>query len=160
MSIILDPPKFKCDNCDKFSPVTSTRGKDIVVGCACKKLCDSLEKLEKKKEEIERKKEEESPYISKWEYFRQVSADLDAEIERKKKESQYISKWKYILDDNGLQAIFMPVTLPKKKFYHDGCPATTDLRITTIKFYDGEYKFCPDCGEMMIIPKYAEDVKS
>lgn len=133
MSVNLDLPKYKCENCNYFSPVTSTRGKDIIIGCSCEKLCDELEKLEKEKEEIERKKEEESPYISKWEY---------------------------ILDDNGLQPIFMPVTLPKKKFYHDGCPATTDLRTTTIKFYDEEYKFCPDCGEMMIVPKYAEDVKS
>lgn len=133
MSVYLDLPKYKCENCKYFSPMTTKTkeetGTKFVIGCACKNLCNELEKLEKEKKEIE--------------------------------ESPYISKWKYIFDDDyEPQPIFMPVTLPKKKFYHDGCPATINLRITTIKFYDEEYKFCPDCGEPMIVPKYAEDIKT
>ena len=48
MSVYLNLPKYKCENCDKFSPIATKCGKDIIVGCACKKLCDRLEKLEKR----------------------------------------------------------------------------------------------------------------
>jgi len=142
MSVNLDLPKYKCQECEYFSPMTTEikqkNGTKFVVGCACKNLCDSLQKLEK---EVEKQK------------------DI---IDKIKEESQYISKWEFVFDekDSDLQPIFMPVTLPKKNFYHNGCPAITDLRIMkNIKFYDEEYKFCPDCGEPMIIPKYAEDIK-
>lgn len=130
MSVHLDLPKYKCENCDYFSPMTTkTKEKDgtkIVIGCACKKLCDSLEKLEKEKKEVE-----ESPYISKW----NTTWDYKHLIER-----------------------FEVIKIPKLLYYHEGCPAI-DRRIMDLKIYTEEYKFCPDCGEPMIVPKYAEDIK-
>ena len=131
MSVHLDLPKYRCETCEYFSPMTTEtkekNGTKFVVGCACEKLCDSIEKLKKEKKEIE--------------------------------ESNYISKWKHVWDYyDPLYRADMPIKTPKLLYYHQGCPAT-DLRTMDVKFYDEEHTYCPDCGELMIIPKYAEDSK-
>lgn len=127
MSVCLDLPKYRCEECEYFCPMTTKTIRfnkaHFTVGCACKNLCDSTQRLEK---ELEKAKENENKY-------------------------KLINKWTIVEGHTlpPLDSMKQNINDLIPKFYHLGCRKKVEG--TKHIMYSEPYTYCPDCGEKMMV---------